>query len=38
VIVIENKMFGNRIRKLLKSNGYFLKFRFWTADDVFIRK
>lgn len=38
VIIIENKIFGNKIRKLLKQNGYLLKYRFWTADDVFIRK
>lgn len=38
VIVVENKIFGNKIRKLLKLNGYVLKYRFWTADDVFVRK
>lgn len=38
VVVIENKMFGSKIRRLMNENNYSLKYRFWTADDVYIRK
>lgn len=37
LIVAENNIFGNKLRHLLKEKGYSFRYRFWTADDVYVR-
>jgi FkbM family methyltransferase len=37
ICIIENKLFGFEVRRLLKSKGFDYKYRIYTADDVFVK-